>query len=87
MIHRKESFGASRSTIESVIYTLKAHERSIVLEDDLVVSPYLFQYVNEAWDLCRNDGRVASVHGYCYPVIQPLPETFFLGAIAWGRLR
>jgi hypothetical protein len=59
--------------------------RAIVLEDDLVTSRWFLTYMNSALDLYADDPRVASIHGYCYPVTQTLPETFFLrGADCWG---
>ena len=56
-----------------------------MLEDDLVTSRYFLKYMNEALNHYAHDERVASVHGYVYPVNDPLPETFFLrGADCWG---
>ena len=41
--------------------------------------------MNEGLKLYAHDHRVVSIHGYSYPVIDPLPETFFLrGADCWG---
>jgi len=59
--------------------------RVIVLEDDLQPSPHFLRYMNDALDAYADDGRVASVHAYSYPVAGELPETFFLrGADCWG---
>ena len=63
---------------------LKVHECIIVLEDDLVTSPYFLSYMNEALEKYAEDDRVISIHGYVYP-ISGLPETFFMrGADCWG---
>jgi hypothetical protein len=41
--------------------------------------------MNEALDYYEADDRVVSIHGYVYPTLLPLPETFFLrGADCWG---
>jgi hypothetical protein len=41
--------------------------------------------MNQALSMYEADVRVASIHGYCYPVRQALPDTFFLrGADCWG---
>ena len=41
--------------------------------------------MNSGLDLYRNDERVGSIHGYTYPCIEPLPDTFFLrGGDCWG---
>ena len=56
----------------------------IVLEDDLVTSTHFLQYMNDGLNIYSNDERVASIHGYVYP-IDGLPETFFMrGADCWG---
>lgn len=83
--HRPYNFGLAKSIIEGVTEVLNLHERIIVLEDDLVTSPYFLKYMNEALEKYADDDRVASIHGYVYPVKQTLPEAFFLrGADCWG---
>lgn len=83
--HRPHNFGLAKSIIEGVTEVLKQHERVIVLEDDMETSPHFLAYMNEALDRFENDDRVASIHGYVYPVEQSLPEAFFLpGADCWG---
>jgi hypothetical protein len=83
--HRPHNFGLAKSIIEGVTAVLKDHERVIVLEDDMVTSQHFLTYMNEALDRFANDDRVASIHGYVYPVKQTLPEAFFLpGADCWG---
>lgn len=83
--HRPQNFGLANSIIEGITYVLKDHERVIVLEDDMVTSPYFLGYMNEALDSYADDERVISVHGYVYPTEQTLPQTFFLrGADCWG---
>jgi hypothetical protein len=82
---REQNLGLARSIVEGVARVLGAHQRVIVIEDDLVVSPFFLRYMNEALDRYANEPRVASIHGYCYPTGETLPETFFLrGADCWG---
>jgi glycosyltransferase involved in cell wall biosynthesis len=83
--HRTYNFGLAKSIIEGVSEALKEYDAVIVLEDDLVTSPYFLSYMNEALEKYAEDDRVVSIHGYIYPVNQSLPETFFLrGADCWG---
>lgn len=84
-IHKqKENLGLSQSIIQGVGQVLRDHESIIVLEDDMVTSPYFLSYMNSALDRFANDDRVISIHGYCCPV-DDLPEAFFLlGADCWG---
>lgn len=83
--HRPHNYGLAKSIIDGVTEVLSRHERVIVLEDDMVTSPYFLTYMNEALERFANDDRVISIHGYLYPVRQVLPEAFFLrGADCWG---
>ncbi len=85
IVERDVNLGLARSIIEGVTQLLSTHERIIVLEDDLVVSPHFLRYMNDALNLYAYDEKVACIHGYCYPVAAKLPETFFLrGADCWG---
>ena len=85
IIERETNFGLARSIIAGVTATVSKYGRIIVLEDDLVTSPYFLTYMNEALEKFSDDDRVVSIHGYVYPVDQALPEAFFLpGADCWG---
>lgn len=85
IIERPENWGLAKSIISGVTEIVNKHGRIIVLEDDLVTSPYFLKYMNEALDMYENEELVISVHGYIYPVKEILPETFFLrGADCWG---
>ena len=85
VIHRDNNFGLAESIIQGVTEVLQQSEKVIVLEDDMVVSPYFLEYMNEALEQFVDDDRVISVHGYVYPIDVELPEAFFLpGADCWG---
>ena len=77
--------GLADSIISGVTDIINAHERIIVLEDDIVTSSYFLKYMNDALTLYENDKNIASIHGYMYPIVAKLPETFFIkGADCWG---
>lgn len=85
IVERNENLGLANSIIRGVSEVLQRHERVIVVEDDLVTSPFFLRFMNDALDLYNSDLRVASIHGYVYPTMDTLPETFFLrGADCWG---
>ena len=85
LIEREKNYGLSRSIIEGVSEVLSKHPSVIVLEDDLVTSPYFLSYMNQGLQLYEKEEKVISLHGYMYPVKARLPETFFLrGADCWG---
>ena len=84
-VFRDSNLGLARSIIAGVSELLGQHDRVIVVEDDLLLSPHFLRYMNNALECYRDDEQVASVHGYCYPVDAPLGDTFFLrGADCWG---
>ena len=85
VVQRSNNFGLAQSITSGVTELVNAHGRVIVLEDDMVTSPYFLRYMNEALELYAETPEVVSIHGYVYPVNGPLPETFFLrGADCWG---
>jgi len=84
IVERKENSGLAQSIISGVTEVVNEHGKVIVLEDDLVTSPYFLKFMNEGLNCYAQDNRVISIHGYCYPV-EGLPETFFLkGTDCWG---
>jgi len=84
-VFRARNLGLAASLIDGISTALVDAERVIVLEDDLVVAPSFLAFMNQGLELYENDDRVASIHGYTYPVDEALPETFFLrGADCWG---
>ncbi len=85
IIKRQENFGLAKSIISGVTQIVNDYGKIIVVEDDLVTSPYFLEYMNEGLDKYQNDEKVISIHGYVYPIKENLPETFFIkGADCWG---
>jgi hypothetical protein len=82
---RPYNFGLAKSIISGVSETLKNHDRVIVLEDDMLTSPYFLTYMNDGLNKYVADERIVSIHGWLFPTECKLPETFFLqGADCWG---
>jgi len=85
LIKRDQNLGLAGSLTVGIRETVAEHGRVIVLEDDIVTSPYFLTFMKEGLSAYEDDERVISIHGYVYPVRSPLPETFFLrGADCWG---
>ena len=85
IVEREVNFGLAKSIILGVTEILEIHERIIVLEDDLIVSPFFLDYMNEGLEKYAEEKEVASIHGYVYPCSSSLPDHFFLrGADCWG---
>ena len=84
IIERDKNWGLANSIIDGVTSVVNQYGRVIVLEDDLVTSPYFLQYMNDGLNIYEKNEDVASIHGYVYP-IEGQPEIFFLrGADCWG---
>lgn len=82
---REKNIGLAQSIITGVTDIVRRFGTVIVVEDDLVTSPYFLSYMNQGLELYKDEPRVASIHGYVYPTKAELPETFFIkGADCWG---
>lgn len=85
IIERSKNWGLARNIIDGVTSVINQYGKVIVLEDDLVVSPFFLKYMNEALDFYEKEEQIVCIHGYVYPVKRKLPETFFIkGADCWG---
>jgi hypothetical protein len=87
IIFRNENFGLSKNIIEGVNYVLRYNNKIIVLEDDLKLSKYFLQYMNYNLNYFEKNNKIASIHGYVYPLKNKLKlEKAFLirGADCWG---
>ena len=80
-----ENLGLYRSLTGGISEILTEYESIIVLEDDILTSPYFLQFMLDGIELYRDSPEVGSITGYTPPITQGLPETFFLrGADCWG---
>lgn len=85
IIERENNLGLANSIITGVTEIVNRFGKVIVLEDDMLTSPYFLKFMNEALELYAAEEKVISIHGYVYPVQGALPSTFFLrGADCWG---
>jgi GT2 family glycosyltransferase len=70
--------GLANSIIEGVTSVINEYGRVIVLEDDILTSPYFLTYMNDALEFYAHEEQVMHVSGYMYPVDpQGLGEAFF----------
>jgi hypothetical protein len=87
IIEREANFGLAKSIIEGVTSVVNERNRIIVLEDDLITSPYFLDYMNTSLDVYQEEDKVMHISGYMFPIKNPekLPETFFYRAsTCWG---
>ncbi len=80
IIEREENLGLAESIILGTTEVVNRHGRVIVLEDDLVTSPYFLQYMNEALKKYQDEKKVFSVTGYSHfpNGNEALPQSYFL---------
>ena len=85
VIERDNNIGLAGNVIDGVTRIVDEYGKIIVLEDDLLTSPFFLQFMNEALIKYEKEDKVASVHGFVYNIKEPLPENFFLRHISsWG---
>lgn len=86
VIERGANFGLAKSIIDGVTQVIDRYGKVIVMEDDLVTSPYFLTFMNDALRMYANDEKVMHISGYIFPIEKvSLPETFFYNsASCWG---
>ena len=90
IVERERNLGLASSLTSGIDAVLGEHESIIVLEDDLVTSPYFLQFMGDALKCYEHEEQVVAIHGYTFPLGIPLPETFFMrntGCWGWGTWR
>jgi hypothetical protein len=77
--------GLRSSIISGVTAVLEKHDRVIVMEDDLIVSPRFLAFMNEALEGCRDRADIFQVSGYNIPHRNRLSAVGLLRVPAcWG---
>jgi hypothetical protein len=88
VIKRGRNFGAAENCFAALRVMFEAHDRFILMEDDIVTAPGFLTFMNQALQAYGDDPRVLSVSGYCPPIEIPpsyAHDAFFLGRLsAWG---
>jgi putative methyltransferase (TIGR04325 family) len=79
IIEKEKNLGLANSIIEGVTEIVNKHGKVIVLEDDLELSPYFLQFMNDGLAVYENNEKVWSV-GACnfFAHGNKIPETFFI---------
>lgn len=88
VVEAAENKGLANSIIGGVSGVLKDYGKVIVLEDDLILSPYFLQYMNGALEFYRDDPKIWSVSGYSFPMksLRHYPHDVFYSyrGCSWG---
>lgn len=88
IIERDKNWGLANNIIDGVTRIVNEYGKIIVLEDDLVTSPFFLRFMNEGLEMYKDEERVFGVTGYVYPIKkQGLSSTFFMkfaGCWSWA---
>jgi hypothetical protein len=60
--------GLAKSIINGVTKVVNSYGKIIVLEDDLVTSPFFLEYMNNALSFYENNEKVYHIGGWTYPI-------------------
>ena len=91
VVERPENKGLAANVIAGVTSVLETHDRVIVLEDDLIVSPYFLRFMNEALEVYKDTEEVCHVTCHMLDHKGELPDTFLIrwcnswGWVTWSR--
>jgi len=89
IIESDKNRGLADSITTGITDIINKYGRIIVLEDDIVTSPFFLSYMNQALDLYQGEEQVMHISGYL-PVTTgagKLPDTFllrFMNCWGWG---
>lgn len=85
---RKQTWnqGLAASIIEGVTNVVEEYGRVIVLEDDIVTSPFFLLFMNQTLDFYENEKNVWHISGWNYPVdFEGVGDAFlWRGMNCWG---
>jgi hypothetical protein len=92
VILRDKNLGLSESVISGVSFLMEKFGKAIVLEDDLVVSPFFLKYMNDSLGIYEGEERVKQITGYMFDGVLNsdtdalfLPFTSSWGWATWSR--
>ena len=88
IVEAEKNKGLAKSIIGGVTSVLEEYGKVIVIEDDLVLSPYFLKYMNGALDYYENIPEIWSVSGYSFPMksLADYPHDVFYSyrGSSWG---
>ena len=87
IVERPENIYLERNIIEGISQVLEHHDTVIVLEDDIVTSPFFLDYMKKAFNLYKDDPTVMHVSGFTnLDLPQPeFPQFYFTPHMSgWG---
>jgi hypothetical protein len=85
VVKSERNKGLATSIINGIDNIFENSAEIVVIEDDLIVSPYFLNFMSNSLEKYRKETIVASIHGYIPNLSAEINEPFFLrGADCWG---
>lgn len=85
IVEREKNWGLANSLIAGITEVVEKYGRVIVVEDDIILSPYFLKFMNEGLEKYKDEDKVGTISAFLPPLECVLPETFFLEYFqCWG---
>lgn len=86
IIEQEKNIGLADSIISGVTKIVNQYGKIIVLEDDIVTSPYFLRFMNDALDFYENEEKVWHISGWNYPIELETSKEIYLSSFGntWG---
>ena len=86
IVKRDKNWGLANNIIDGVTKIVNQYGKIIVLEDDMVTSPYFLKYMNEALEFYKDEKKVFHISGWNYPINSDNLSDVFLWRVmnCWG---
>lgn len=83
VVSRDKNYGLARNIVDGVSALLERFPSVIVLEDDIITSPYFLRFMNNALEMYIDDDKVCQISGYSY--LEGFKDDFRLDDIYFVR--
>jgi len=85
LVEKETNEGLAQSVISGVTEIVNKHNRVIVLEDDLIVSSFFLDFMNDGLELYDSSQNIYSINGFMFPIEHEKNETVLLPYTStWG---
>ncbi|MHB8206952.1 hypothetical protein [Mucilaginibacter sp.] len=77
LVAREKNMNLEDNIIDGITSVINKYGKAIMLDDDLISSPYFLQYCNEGLQVYQNNKQIFSINSYMFPIdFETGPETF-----------
>ena len=64
IVRREKNYGCRENIVSAITEVINKYGRLIIVEDDIVVSKYFLEYMDEALDFYQDDKRIWGINAY-----------------------